>query len=61
MTHKELADKVSKFVHGVDSHGNWLMTWKHDRGCELCDRILDFVEKILQDYNKVEGVVYPKL
>ena len=54
MTHAELSDKVSKFVHGVDSHGNWLITWKHDKGCEICDRILDFVEGILNETNPLK-------
>ena len=54
MTREELSDKVSKFVHGVDSHGNWLISWKHDRGCEMCDRILDFVGGILNETNSLK-------
>ena len=54
MTHAELSDKVSKFVHGVDSHGNWLITWKHDKGCEICDRILGFVKGILNETHSLK-------
>ena len=52
MTHEKLLKTVAKFVHGVDSHGNWLITWKHDKGCEMCDRITEFVEGLLNEHDK---------
>ena len=58
MTDSELKDKVAKFVHGVDSHGNFL-SWGHGKDCLICGRMIDFVGEILQDYNKAEGVFYP--
>ncbi|KKL20874.1 hypothetical protein LCGC14_2451070, partial [marine sediment metagenome] len=60
MTHEELRGKIAGFVHGVDSHGNILMTWRHEKDCVICDRMITFVEKILEDYNEAEGVWYPK-
>ena len=60
MTHKELLDKVAKFVHGVNSRGTVLMPWKHEEGCGMCDGILEIIKKVLEDYNEAVGVVYPK-
>ena len=60
MTREELHEKVAKFVHGVNSDGTWHMPWEHDNGCEWCDGLIDFIGKILQDYNKAEDVFYPK-
>ena len=60
MTHKELAKEVVKFVHGMDSRGNLLRPWGHEKDCIMCERLTDFIEKILEDYNEAEGVWYPK-
>ena len=60
MTHEKLLETVAKFVHGVNSTGRVLMPWTHEKGCGMCDGILEIVEKVLEDYNQAEGVVYPK-
>ena len=59
MKREELKGKVAKFAHGVDSHGKPLIPWRHEKGCIICNQLINFVEKILQDYNKAEGVFYP--
>ena len=60
MTHKQLTTKVAKFIHGMNSHGNLLRPWNHEKDCGHCERLTDFIEKILEDYNEAEGVWYPK-
>ena len=60
MTREELVDKIARFYHGVDSHGNLLRPWNHGEDCVMCHELINFIEKILGDYNDAEGVWYPK-
>ncbi len=60
VTRSELLKKVIGFAHGKNSHGNWLLPYKHDEHCGWCDKLVDFIWKILDDYNEAEGVWYPK-
>jgi hypothetical protein len=53
MTHKELSGKVAKFVHGVNSDGTWRMPWEHDKDCEWCDGLVDFIEGLMQENKQV--------
>ena len=53
MTHEELYEKVAKFVHGMDSHGNLLRLWNHEKDCATCERLTDFIEKILEKNKQV--------
>ena len=52
MTHTELHGQVTKFVHGVDSHGELLIPYRHDWYCTWCDKLTDFIVGL----QVVEGV-----
>lgn len=52
MTHAELHGQVAKFVHGVDSHGELLIPYRHDWYCTWCDKLTDFIVGL----QVVEGV-----
>ena len=54
MKREELHSQVTKFVPGVNSHGELLVPYRHDWYCTRCDKLTDFIGKILQDYNKDE-------
>ena len=43
MTRAELHEKVTKFVHGVDSHGELLIPYRQDWWCTWCDKLTDFI------------------
>ena len=60
MTHAELRKKIIDFVHGRDSHGGWLVPWKHDLHCTWCDLLVGFIDKLLESYDTFDGKVYPK-
>ena len=60
MTRSQLREKIAGFNHGMDSHGNLLTPWRHEKDCVMCDRLTEFIDKILEDYNEAVGVVYPK-
>ena len=60
MTRSQLRKRIVGFVHGQDSHGGWIVPWKHDLYCTWCDRLVEFIDKLLESYNSAEGVVYPK-
>ncbi len=49
MKREELLKTVAKFVHGVNSRGGVLMPWKHEKGCGMCDGILEIVEAVLKE------------
>ena len=51
MTHKELHEKVAKFVHGQDSHGDYLVPYQHDNCCTWCDRLTEFIERLFLESN----------
>ena len=48
MTREELVDKIARFYHGVDSHGNLLRPWNHGEDCVMCHELIAFIEKILE-------------
>ena len=52
MTRSELHGKVGQFVHGVDSHGNLLTPWGHEKDCVMCNRLADFIEGLLNEHDK---------
>ena len=47
MTRPELHGKVAEFNHGLDSHGNLLTPWRHEKDCDMCDRLVDFIMELL--------------
>ena len=47
MKREELESKVAGFNHGFDSHGNLMLSWRHELDCVMCARLTDFIEKIL--------------
>ena len=47
MTHEQLPKKVAEFVHGANSRGGVLMPWTHEKGCGMCDGILEIVEAVI--------------
>ena len=49
MTHLQLRKKIIGFVHGQDSHGDYLVPYQHDNCCPWCNRLTDFIERILQE------------
>ena len=52
MKREELLDKIAGFNHGVDSHGNLLTPWRHEKDCVMCKRLADFVEGLFDDQDK---------
>ncbi len=51
MTRKELSDKIARFYHGTDSHGDLLRPWNHGEDCVMCHELINFIERLFLESN----------